>query len=569
MIQFVSLLLFAFQAQAEIPDFNFQIFHGDPSHLNLWAIELTPPAGHHFNLEAPHGVQQGKIKFDSVQEAASKLVFQTDAAEFNLKSNLEVSAFVCDEKKTYCMKKKMQVTPETSKIKIISEKFLPIQSSDQNKKKNLVKEKESFIDNDPAQAFLIAKKTRQPILIDFYGIWCPPCNLYVETIFKTKKFTHYSKKYVLLKMDADDEKSWELKSKFKVGGYPTIIVAQLTSNDSLEEVGRVVGYYPPDEFFSRIESAYLHRSDLPEQRWKGRLEERLASALDQKNYAEVIQLASTGQDSKIMVYRWIAEIKKNPDFLKDSVQLIKVKETLEEFKNNLNSFSSETITHAVDLLSDEYWVKQKQYFEIANTLIDELSKRIDVKTMFVKGTELTAPDLDSMRMDMADSQNDEVKVSKYRKSAIENYEKLIIFYRKNGNLDLRSMNLEYSYLLWKDGKFELAKKIYDQFILKYPKEFTFYYAASKMYLSLKDLPKARELAENAFKFSYGDNRIRAMDRLLSIMSEQGFMKEASLRGNEFFKTIKVPQGFEVRTGRYIDALKATLAKIEKTTEAKK
>jgi thiol-disulfide isomerase/thioredoxin len=119
-------------------------------------------------------------------------------------------------------------------------------------------------------------------LIDFYGIWCPPCNLYNETIFNTNEFAEQAKKFVLLKLDADADISWNLKSKFKIGGYPTLLIAKINAAGELEEVERIVGYYPPKEFFPRLSLAYQHRNSTDEQRWKGRFEEWLASQLEQK-----------------------------------------------------------------------------------------------------------------------------------------------------------------------------------------------------------------------------------------------------------------------------------------------
>jgi tetratricopeptide (TPR) repeat protein len=155
------------------------------------------------------------------------------------------------------------------------------------------------------------------------------------------------------------------------------------------------------------------------------------------------------------------------------------------------------------------------------------------------------------------------KLLKFEKSAIVHYEKLINFFANKGKKDLRSMNLEYAFLLWRDGRIEQAKKLYQQFIQKYPTEFTFYYSASKMYYTLKDYTKARELAEKAFEYSYGDNRIRSMERLVWIMADQGMKPDAILRGNNFLKTVKSPAGLNIRTQRYIDGLKETIAKIEK------
>jgi thiol-disulfide isomerase/thioredoxin len=548
-----------------LKDFKTQIFHGDSTHPNIWAIEISPPAGHHFNLEAPRSAQLEKFNFDLVQESLNHLMFQSTQRSIRSGSVVEVSAFLCDEKKTYCMKKKMFVTLDDQKSQVITEKF----SAKKEAKIASVPEaplasSAAFIDNDSVRAILIAKTVKKPILIDFYGIWCPPCNLYNETIFNTKEFAEVAKKFVLLKMDADGEKSWELKSKFKVGGYPTLVLAKLSPNGTLEEVERIVGYYPPREFYSRLDQALLHLNDTPDVRWKGRFEELLSSLLDQKNFDEIIKLTQMIKEPKYALYHWIAEIKKSEEFLKDPKNIEKVKNTLDAIAKNIQTQSATTLMHAVDLLSDEVWLKQDQYYKMANELIDQLAKRIDPNTLFVKGSELTMPDLESMRMGLAETIHRDQEVTEIRKRAIESYEKLISFFANHGSKDLRSMNLEYAYLLWKDGRVEQAKKLYSQFIRKFPAEFTFYYAASKMYLTLRDLKEARAMAEKALTYSYGDNRIRAMERLVSVMAEQGLKFDAVLRGNEFLKTVKNPEGLNVRTGRYIESLKSTIIKIEKS-----
>lgn len=573
MIQFVSLLLFvsATASAVAVGDFKKQVYHGDSTHPHLWALELLPPAGNHFNLEAPKSAQQEKIKLDLVSESPEKLVFQTENRAVHSGSVIEVSAFVCDDKKTYCMKKKMFITLEERNSKVINEKFSAKKEAKVAWLPEPKKDAELFMMNTPAKAIAEAKKTKKPLLIDFYGIWCPPCNLYNETIFNSKEFATQSEKFVLLKLDADAEISWELKSKFKIGGYPTLLIAKVNGAGELEEVERIVGYYPPREFYSRLNQAYQHRNDSPELRWKGRLEELLAAQLEQKNYDEILKLTEMKKEAQLLIYRWIAETKKNAEFIKDSKNLEKVEETIEAISKNLQSYSSDTLMRLFDYLNDEFWLKKNQYYKLANGLLDQLAQRIDPNTLFVSGSELTAPDLDAMRMDLEETLNNHDKVSEIRKIAIAHYEKLINFFANNGKRDLRSMNLEYAFLLWKDGRVDQAKKLYDQFIQKYPAEFTFYYAASKMYSTLKDLAKARELAEKALQYSYGDNRLRAMDRLVGIMAEQGLRQDAILRGNELLKTVKSPQGLNIRTQRYIDALKETISKIEKskTEEAKK
>ena len=567
-----------FADPATVPNFETQVDHGDSAHPTLWAIEILPPPGHHFNLEAPHSAKIATLQFDVADPSAEKIIFQKDDATLKSGDSVEVSAFICDEKKTYCLKKKVVVTLDANQAKIMLETFAP------QKPRNILKEgapkktkpfeaRELFIDNDSARAISDAKFSNKPLLIDFYGIWCPPCNLYVETIFSTKEFADLAKNFILLKMDADSEKSWVLKSKFKVGGYPTLVVAKVSSKGELEDVGRIVGYYPLHDFNARLYQIYLHHNDSPASRWKGRMEEFLAMQLEQKNYDEIIKLTEEAAaakivDAKILIYRWIAEVKKSDQFIKDEKNLVMVKSTLESFARDAKKINGETIMNAIDFLNDEFWLKQEKYSKMTGELIADLEKRLDPKSLFVKGTEVTIADLDSIKMDLAETLKNDTQVAKVRKIAILHYEKLLSLYKKEtGKADPRALNLEYSYLLWKDGRVEEAKKLYAQFIQLYPLEFTFYFAASKMYDSLKDYPKARELAEKAKEYSYGDNKIRAVDRLVSAMSSQGEKAQALTLGNEFIKSFKLPVGLDVRTGRYIDHLKQTLMTLSGVTVA--
>ena len=97
---------------------------------------------------------------------------------------------------------------------------------------------------DISKAFITAKKAGKPLLISFYGIWCPPCNELEETVFESPDFPLKAKRFELLKVDADAPTSWKLKDRYKVGGYPTVVF----TNPAGDEIYRVVGYRSPKEF---------------------------------------------------------------------------------------------------------------------------------------------------------------------------------------------------------------------------------------------------------------------------------------------------------------------------------
>jgi protein disulfide-isomerase len=83
---------------------------------------------------------------------------------------------------------------------------------------NVMASEDGLFGRDIDAAFRQAKKLNRPLLIDFFGTWCPPCNQLDETVFSTPKFYKKSRSFVLLKVDADDQSSWVLKDKYRING---------------------------------------------------------------------------------------------------------------------------------------------------------------------------------------------------------------------------------------------------------------------------------------------------------------------------------------------------------------
>lgn len=92
-----------------------------------------------------------------------------------------------------------------------------------------------------AAALAEAKKTGKPVFIDFYTTWCGPCKYLDDVTYKDAKFVAESRKWVMLKIDAEKNASQvKLAEKFRVTGYPTMVF--LKSNG--QEAGRTVGGLP-------------------------------------------------------------------------------------------------------------------------------------------------------------------------------------------------------------------------------------------------------------------------------------------------------------------------------------
>ena len=115
---------------------------------------------------------------------------------------------------------------------------------------------------DFPQALARARAGNKMVLIDFTGSdWCPWCIKFDEDVLSTAKFAAYAgNKLVLVLADFPNhtrqssvlrQANEELKNKFQVDGFPTLVVL----NSSGREIGRQAGYAPggPAAFIAQLE----------------------------------------------------------------------------------------------------------------------------------------------------------------------------------------------------------------------------------------------------------------------------------------------------------------------------
>jgi len=87
-------------------------------------------------------------------------------------------------------------------------------------------------------AFAEAEATGKPLLLDFSAVWCPPCNLLSAEVLHAPQPPAVLEDYVVAVVDVDHPSSNDLKNRYDVGGYPTVVVADADGT----ERSRMVGY---------------------------------------------------------------------------------------------------------------------------------------------------------------------------------------------------------------------------------------------------------------------------------------------------------------------------------------
>lgn len=542
-----------------LPDLKFDV-HGA-------VLEAVPPSAHHFNAEAP---AIARVKSENaglpVKTTAQKLTVKLTASP--IEREISVEAFVCDNAKTYCKKKKQLFRVAPVSVDAAAAKAdltVPPAPPRAPKEKSARIEKDTdFIVNDPERAFALAAKKKLPLMIDFFGIWCPPCNHLDAVVFRSKEFkSKTSPRFIKLKLDSDRDAFNALKNHYRIQGLPTVVF----TTPSGDEIVRVLGFQPLDEMLSKADIAYRNR------------EEGFAeiAAQAQGQNAEARHKAARialDRDEPRKALEWLQPLKelleasKGPagkrdprlaDYYRAQLGVAQAasdkklaRKTLENWLKDFpdDIASVDNYRALAEILADEGNKSDSRDSLVA--AIQAAEKKLAGAPASLKGSSYSPAEMAAVLADMIDELGDAPRAKGAYLACAEAFRKEA---RDEKSTFPRGPNLELAYCLSKAGEMAQAETIYREGIRRYPNEYTFHQGLAKLWLEAREPAKALAEAQTAIRNAYGNQRLKA---LMTVVKAYEALKqpEKAIETVETELKNKPPEDATVATLRLREKLRA-------------
>lgn len=85
-----------------------------------------------------------------------------------------------------------------------------------------------------------AQEENKPIFLDIYATWCGPCKMLKRKTFTDKEVgDYYNANFINYAVDGESTEGNELAHKYKIQGYPTLLILDKNGKQLTKQVGFV------------------------------------------------------------------------------------------------------------------------------------------------------------------------------------------------------------------------------------------------------------------------------------------------------------------------------------------
>jgi thiol-disulfide isomerase/thioredoxin len=503
-------------------------------------IELRPIEGHHFNVEAPQKCGG---------EKALEVLPRRLRCQLTKPGLAPVLVSVCDDALTFCRQESFDV--KVTGVAKAAQKASPIKAAPKGGRGA----PESFIDNEPARARALARREGRLLFIDFYGIWCPPCNQLEEEAYPDPSFKAAAADYIRVGLDADAQSSFDWKAHFKVGGYPTLIVADA----NLNELGRVVGSRSGPALAKFLNDIKVYKDEPVE----------AAAALVEKGGPEATALR------RLRVAHWHVErgefesVEKLLDGIDDPYarrELLLARRERARLQDDSAAHLDATKALIKDFPRDPAfatWVDELGDADktAAAPLLPAVRESVALwsANAALGDSEYTAADLLAEQASLVEELGSTEEAKGLWSQTADAYAAEAL---KSPLKVPRAANFGRGDALIKAGRQAEAKALYESLVKAYPNEFTFNYDYASQLNDEGDAAGAYPYAVKAAETAYGDNWLRAVRLKGALELKLGRTAEAAKTVDEALAQTVAPKSPLVRTYRYVAALRALRREID-------
>ncbi len=345
------------------------------------------------------------------------------------------------------------------------------------------------------EALAKAKAENKMVFMDCYTVWCAPCKRLANEVFPLKEVGDYfNANFVSIKMDMEKGEGVELKKKYGVSVFPTLLWIDTEGN----LIHKVMGSRSPDALIEDAKTA-----NNPEKNW-ARMDEKFKNGehnitfLQDYIFAASKLRVDTKEAAKLYYAQRKTEELLNVTDLKlllitvESISdekfsfVLKNRENFNELagKADIDKFISEIMTRemfATMRLHDEtaYENKKKELLAIDETVANKIFPAIDMgKSMKEDPNKLFGKLADfSLKNNFDEPQLLNKLAVKILKTSTrtdfkqELWEKVLKIAKRLVELKADYQNTDiYAHVLYKAGQIEEAKKVAEQSVKLVPED---------------------------------------------------------------------------------------------------